>query len=70
MDGVLSEKGQIAVSSVNLDYWATASLSKYNENGRALMLEIIMTRKMTRSIIEIVAPPSLLVIVSWVNNMT
>ena len=64
---VLSDK-QIELNSLNLDYDATAFLRKSKEKNWALILEITLKRKITRSVIETIAPSGLLVVVSWVSH--
>ena len=65
---VLSDK-HIELNSLNLDYDATAFLKKSKEKDWALILEITLKRKITRSVIETIAPSGLLVVVSWVRHL-
>ena len=54
---------------LNLDYDVTVSLQRNtSRNGRTkfLQLDFRLERKLSRSVIEMIAPPGLLVIVSWV----
>ena len=65
---VLSEQKYVKLNSHNLDYDATASLRKSKDKIWVLILEVRLKRKISRSIIEIIAPSGLLVIVSWVRH--
>ena len=65
---LLSEKGQVTLNSLNLDYNAIATLKQSIAHDWALSLEIKMTRKIVQSYVQIIAPPGLLVIVSWVTK--
>ena len=65
---LLSERGEVVLNAVNLDYNAASKLEQSKLNYWALSLEIKMTRKMMQSFIKIIAPPGLLVIVSWVSK--
>ena len=54
---------------LNLDYDVTVALQRNtSRNGRTpfLQLDFRLERKLSRSVIEMIAPPGLLVIVSWV----
>ena len=62
----LTEHGEIALDSQNLDYNATASLSKPPGSNSHIFLELKLRRKITRSVIQIILPPALLVMISWV----
>ena len=53
---------------LNLDYEVSVKLRR-NEDRMSLHLDIKMERKFVRSFIEIIAPPGILVIVSWVNDL-
>ena len=64
---MMSQHGDIDLESLNLDYTATASLKKSNRHSYALDLEIKLTRKFLRSFLELIAPPGMLVVVSWVK---
>ena len=64
---VLSDQSNVLLSSLNLDYDATAALRKSSERNWSLILEIVLKRKMMRSVIEYIAPSGLLVVVSWVT---
>ena len=63
---VLSDKENFQLSSLNLDYHASASLKKSPVKKGALILELVLRRKIAPSIIEIIAPSGLLVLVAWV----
>ena len=52
---------------LNLDYEVKTSLTKMDNS---LVLEILLKRSLTRSLIENIIPPGLLVVVSWVSNLT
>ena len=56
----------------NLDYDVSVLLQKHKESGD-IVLEISLQRHFLRGFIELIAPPALLVMVSWVkitkNNM-
>ena len=65
---LLSERGEVVLNAVNLDYSAASKLEQSKLNYWALSLEIKMTRKMMQSFIKIIAPPGLLFIVSWVSQ--
>ena len=65
---MVSQYGDIDLESLNLDYTATASLKKSNRHSYALDLEIKLTRKFLRSFLELIAPPGMLVVVSWVKR--
>ena len=62
----LTEHGEIALDSQNLDYNATASLSKPPGSNSHIFLQLKLRRKITRSVIQIILPPALLVMISWV----
>ena len=51
---------------LNLDYEVKTKLLR--QKGRFLVLEIILKRSLTRSLIENIIPPGLLVAVSWVSK--
>ena len=53
---------------LNLDYEVSVKLRR-NKDCMSLHLDIKMERKFVRSFIEIIAPPGILVIVSWVNDL-
>ena len=52
----------------NLDYDVSVLLQKHKESGD-IVLEISLQRHFLRGFIELIAPPALLVMVSWVKNM-
>ena len=51
----------------NLDYDVSVLLQKHKESGD-IVLEISLQRHFLRGFIELIAPPALLVMVSWVKN--
>ena len=64
----LMSKGQeYQLESMKLDYDATVSLTKSEEHRDNLRLEFKLSRRLVRSLIEIIGPPGLLVMVSWVS---
>ena len=65
---LLSETGGVPLNSLTLDYTASSTLKKSKINDWALSLEIRMERKVLQSFVQIIAPPGLLVVVSWVSN--
>ena len=65
---LLSETGGVPLNSLTLDYTASSSLKESKINHWALSLEIRMERKALQSFVQIIAPPGLLVVVSWVSH--
>ena len=63
---LLSSKEQMPLDSLNLDYDATVSIKKSSKQPWGLALQLRMKRKIRRSVVEIICPPGLLVMVSWV----
>ena len=63
---LLSETDEVPLNSLTLDYTATSTLKESKINHWALSLEIRMERKVLQSFVQIIAPPGLLVVVSWV----
>ena len=64
---MISEQELVELETLNLDYYATASLKKSNRVKWALDFELELTRKIARSIIEKILPSAMLVMVSWVR---
>ena len=64
---MISEQDLVELDTLNLDYYATASLKKSNRVKWALDFELELTRKIARSIIEKILPSAMLVMVSWVK---
>ena len=61
----LMSKGQeYHLESMKLDCDATVSLAKSEEHKDNLKLEFKLSRRLVRSVIEIIGPPGLLVMVS------
>ena len=64
---LMSKGEELQLESMKLDYDATVSLTKSEEHKDNLILQIKMSRRFVRSVIEIIGPPGLLVMVSWVS---
>ena len=69
--GELRKKNQhshhdIILDPLNLDYDVSINLNR-SEFSHFLVLKITMKRKLMRSFIEIISPPAMLVVVSWVK---
>ena len=62
-------KNGIQLNSHHFDYDASVSFEKQlnDTNPYQLSLTITLRRKILRSIIEVIAPPTMLVFISWVN---
>ena len=58
----------ITLDPLNLDYDVSINLNR-TELSHNLRLKITMKRKLMRSFIEIISPPAMLVVVSWVKIM-
>ena len=65
---LMSENQWVELDTKTLDYYATASLSKPRYLIKNLNLEICLKRKIARSVMEIILPPGMLVVVSWVRH--
>ena len=65
---LMSENRLHELESINLDYDAFTSIKRLNPT--ALRVEIRIKRKLFRSFIEIISPPGILVLVSWVRFMS
>ena len=65
---LMSENRLRELESINLDYDAFTSIKRLNPT--ALRVEIRIKRKLFRSFIEIISPPGILVLVSWVRFMS
>ena len=63
---LLSNEEHMQLDSLNLDYDATVSIKQSAKHSWALALQLRMKRKIRRSVVEIICPPGLLVMVSWV----
>ena len=55
----------IILDPLNLDYEVSINLNR-SELNHSLRLKITLKRKLMRSFIEIISPPAMLVVVSWV----
>ena len=64
----MSDQDVSDLDTLNLDYYATASLKKSERVEWALDFELKLTRKIPRSIIEKILPSAMLVMVSWVKE--
>ena len=64
---LLSEEGTVSMNTLSRDYQSFASLKRSGDESRTLTLQISLNRKNSKGIVEIIAPPGLLVIVSWVR---
>ena len=69
--GELERKNQssshdIILDPLNLDYDVSINLNR-SQSTYFLILKINMKRKLMRSFIEIISPPAMLVVVSWVK---
>ena len=56
----------IILDPLNLDYEVSINLNR-SELNHSLRLKITLKRKLMRSFIEIISPPAMLVVVSWVK---
>ena len=65
----MSDQDVSDLDTLNLDYYATASLKKSNRVKWALDFELKLARKIPRSIIEKILPSAMLVMVSWVKEL-
>ena len=61
----MTDTEETILESQNIDYDATASLS--NRTRKTLSLKLNLNRKITRSVIQYILPPGMLVLVSWVS---
>ena len=64
---LMSDHEYVALDSQNLDYDVTVLLSKPKDYIKNLNLKICLQRKIARSVMEIILPPAMLVVVSWVS---
>ena len=62
---LMTDTEETVLKSDNLDYDATISLSK--PTRKSLSLKFKLHRKITRSVIQYILPPGMLVLVSWVS---
>ena len=65
---LMSDENMVPLDSQSLDYEVMASLMQSNQS-MALELNLRLTRKLPRSISQIIAPPALLVALSWAVYM-
>ena len=63
---LMSDNEYVSLDSQNLDYDATVLLSKPKDYIKNLNLKFCLQRKIGRSVMEIILPPAMLVVVSWV----
>ena len=63
---LVSEEDRVLLNSLSSDYKSYVSLESKTES-RALTLKIEMKRKIFPGVLQIIAPPGLLVVVSWVS---
>ena len=63
---LITDNEETILESQNIDYDATASLS--NRTSKTLSFKLKLNRKITRSVIQNILPPGLLVLVSWVST--
>ena len=66
---LMSDENMVPLDSESLDYEVMASLMQSNNQSMALELNLRLTRKLPRSISQIIAPPALLVALSWAVYM-
>ena len=64
---LVSEVDRVLLNSLSSDYESYVSLESKKES-RALTLKIVMKRKLFPGVLQIIAPPGLLVVVSWVSG--
>ena len=62
----MTDNEETILESQNIYYDATASLS--NRTSKTLSFKLKLNRKITRSVIQNILPPGLLVLVSWVST--
>ena len=63
---LMTDTEETILESQNIDYDATASLSK--RKRKTLSFKLKLNRKITRSVIQYILPPGMLVLVSWVSK--
>ena len=66
---LVTEKDRVLLNSLSSDYESYVSLESKTKS-RALTLKIAMKRKMFIGVLQIIAPPGSLVVVSWVSGFT
>ena len=66
---LMSDENMVPLDSENLDYEVMAALTQSKNQSMALELNLRLTRKLQRSISQIIAPPALLVALSWAVYM-
>ena len=64
---LVTEKDRVLLNSLSSDYESYVSLESKTKS-RALTLKIAMKRKMFIGVLQIIAPPGSLVVVSWVSG--
>ena len=63
----MTDKAEVILDSVNLKYESTATLKVSDRNNWALKLRILLEPKFMENGIQLIGPPGLLVVVSWVS---
>ena len=66
---LMSNDNMVPLDSQSLDYEVMASLMQSKNQSMALELNLRLTRKLQRSVSQIIAPPALLVALSWAVYM-
>ena len=62
------EKVELKSNQLELDYEVFLTLVPMEKNtSKNFFLEVTMTHKLTKRFLQIIAPPTLLVVVSWVR---
>ena len=64
----MTDNAEVVLDSVNLKYESTATLKVSDRNNWALKLRILLEPKFMENGIQLIGPPGLLVVVSWVSN--
>ena len=69
---LMAEKEVVKWDSLNLDYDAWVSVESVHQSKelKKLQMTVTLKRKVLRSVIEIISPPGMLVMVSWVNYIS
>ena len=67
MEKFMSEEELVSLNSLSEDYQIVfASLQNSNQT-HSLTLKITMKRRIPKGVLQIIAPPGLFVVVSWVS---
>ena len=64
----MTDNAEVVLDSVNLKYESTATLKVSDRNNWALKLRILLEPKFMENGIQLIGPPGLLVVVSWVSK--